>query len=50
MDLTAEQLKANWDNLLAKINNNFSGERKDLLISQVADLTFDTILGKITGA
>ena len=32
MDLTAEQLKQNWDTLLAKINNNFSGERRDKLI------------------
>ena len=33
MDLTAEQLEQNWQTLLAKINNNFSGERKDLFLS-----------------
>ena len=49
MDLTAEQLKDNWDNLLAKINNNFSGERKDKLIELYSKLQDQIMMAPASG-
>ena len=49
MDLTAEQLKQNWDTLLAKINNNFSGERRDKLIELYTKLEDQIMLAPASG-